>query len=221
MARGQDKRIWLAGGAAAAVVIALAGWFGVIGPQLSSTSSLQTQTQAAQDQNLVLLSRVARLRRESDKLPTLTADLAKLLAGLPFDSGLPEFTRQLSAQAAHHSVEITSIVVGSITPTTGSGGAAVPKRGTTSPAGQEFAIPVTVLSTGSAVNQLAFLNAIQVNGPRRALVNSSQLAPASGAQSASVDAACTMTTQLTIFTAPLTPAKQAQLQKLLSGNLAN
>ena len=84
-----------------------------------------------------------------------------------------------------------------------------------------FAIPVTLVSTGSAVNQLAFLKAIQVDGPRRALVISTALAPASGATTASIDASSTMTTQLSVFTAPLSSTAQAQLEKLLSGNITD
>ena len=88
-----------------------------------------------------------------------------------------------------------------------------PSAGTGATAGAVFAIPVTIVSTGSAVDQLAFLKAIQVDGPRRALVISTALTPASGATTASIDASSTMTTQLSVFTAPLSSTAQAQLEK--------
>ena len=219
MAHVQSKRVWLAGSAVAAVAIALAGWFAVISPQLSSASSLQGQAASAQDENLVLLSKVAKLQREDDKRSALTADLRNLLEALPFDSGLPAFTRQLSAQAAQHQIDLNSIVVGSIAPIAESGSSKSGKSPTVSAAGNLFEIPVTLTSTGSVMNQLAFLKAIQVDGPRRALVTSTQLAPASKSATASVDASCTMTTELTVFTAPITPLQLAQLEKLLSGDL--
>ncbi len=217
MAHVQSKRVWLAGSAALAVLIALAGWFAVISPQLSSASSLQSQTGTAQDQNLTLQSNVAKLRRETDNLSALTASLRGLVAALPFDSGLPAFTRQLSTQAAQRRVSLTSITVGAIAPLSKTGAGTTGQSATTSAAGKMFAIPITLSSVGSAANQLAFLKAIQVDGPRRALVTSSQLAPGAQSQSTSVNASCTMTTQLTIFTAPLTPVELAQLEKLLNG----
>ena len=156
-----------------------------------------------------------------------------MLAALPFDSGLPAFTRQFSNQAAQHRIDLTSISIGSIsqataaatTPTTTAPSSAAsgstPSAGTGATAGAVFAIPVTIVSTGSAVDQLAFLKAIQVDGPRRALVISTALTPASGATTASIDASSTMTTQLSVFTAPLSSTAQAQLEKLLSGNITD
>ena len=100
-------------------LIAVAGWFGAISPQLSSTSSLQAQTQSAQDENLALQSKISKLRRESATLPLLTSELRNLLAALPSDSGLPQFTRQVTAQAARQGVGLTSITVGSISAANG------------------------------------------------------------------------------------------------------
>ncbi len=179
-----------------------------------------------QQQNQVLQSQVSKLQRENGKLGSLTANLRSALTALPFDSGLPTFTRQLSSQAQQNNIALTSIVVGSITSTTdkGSGASGTGTTGTSATdnaAGKTFAIPVTLISTGSLAHQLAFLKAIQVTGPRRALVNSTQLAPAADTKSTSVDASCTMTTQLTVFTAPLTPQQLAQLNKLLSGDVSN
>jgi hypothetical protein len=220
MSRLQDRRVWLGGGALTAVVIVASGWLAVISPQLSSASSLRDQAATVGQQNSVLQARVNRLKGENGKLGALTATLNQLLAELPFDSGLPALTRQLSSQAAHNQIALTSITVGSITPTTVTG-AQPGGSGTTSAAGQTFAIPLTLVSGGSATHQLAFLTAIRVQGPRRALVASTQLVPLATSGGASIDASCTMTTQLTVFTAPLSADQQAQLKKLLRGDVSS
>ena len=222
MSRVQSKRFWVGGGCLVAAVIVIGGWFAVISPQLSSASSLREQSDSADQQNSLLQSKVANLKRQNDKLPTITANLREALAALPLDSGLPAFTRQLSAQAAQHRVSITSIAVGSIVPTTSAGTSSPGTTGSTAEvAGTVFAIPVTLISTGGVQNQLALLKAIQVDGPRRALVVSTQLAPPTGTTVTSTDASSTMTTQLTVFSAPLSPQAQSQLKKLLSGNISD
>ena len=81
-------------------------------------------------------------------------------------------------------------------------------------------MPVTLIATGSAAHELAFLTDIQASGPRRALVTSAQLAPGAGSQVASIDPSATMTVQLTIFAAPRSPEEAAQLAKQLSGQPA-
>ena len=220
----QDKRSWFAGAAVAAVAIGAAGWFGLISPQLSSTSSLHAQADSVALQNVALKSRVARLQSQSADLGKLTDSLRQALAALPYDSGLPAFTRQLNSQAKQNQIALTSITVGAIVPATGAGGAAAAPpaaAGKGSVAGTVYAIPVTLVSAGSAVHQFAFLKAIQVDGPRRALVTSSQLAAGSESQTNSVEKSSTMTVELKVFTQPLSPLQQAQLQKLLTGDITN
>jgi len=167
----------------------------------------------------VLQQKVAGLQRQNQKLGSLTTSLRDLVAALPFDSGLPAFTRQVSRQAVQSAVTITSVTVGSISPVNGTAAGGTSTSGTGSATGKVFAIPITLISTGSAAHQFAFLKAIQVDGPRRALVSSTQLAPG-GSEGTSVKGASTMTTQLTVFTTPLSSLQQAELEKLLSGNVS-
>lgn len=238
MASLQDKRIWLGGGAVAAVLIAAASWFFVINPELSSADSLRSQADSATQQNQVTQAKVTSLEAKTKDLSKLTAGLQTALNALPIDSGLPTFTRQLSAQAAGVHVDLTSIAIGSVaavsatpatatTPGTTSGattpGASAPAT-TGAPAsatGSVFSIPVTVVSTGSLVDELAFLKLIQTVGPRRALVTSTQIAPGTGAKVASIDGSATVTAQLSVFSAPLTPDQATQMQKLLRGDVSN
>jgi hypothetical protein len=215
----QDKRAWLGGGAIAAVLIAAVSWFIVISPERSSTTSLGTQTSAAQLQNTLTQAKITKLRRQSANLAKLQAQLASALEALPKASGLPAFTRQLSAQAAASHVAVTNISIGTIAAASADGGAVVPGAAapptttpdaatpSTTPApatapGGVFAIPVTVISSGSLKNELAFLKAIQTLGPRRALVTSTLFAPDATSATTPLDKVTTVTAQLTVFSAP-------------------
>lgn len=241
MERLQDKRVWLGGGAVAALLIVAIGWFMFIGPELSSTSDLHAQAAATRQQNSQLQLRVKSLQVKSTQLDRYTKSLNDALAALPFDSGLPAFTRQLSSQAAANHVAVTSVAVGGITsvapavatapgttdpasatdPTSTATTAPTPGAAGTTAAGGLFSVQVTVQSSGSLAHQLAFLNDIRTAGPRRALLTSTQFTPGLGSKVASIDGSAALTTQLTIFSAPQTPEQIAQLKKLLSGKIGN
>lgn len=203
MMRAQDKRTWAIGGAVAAAALVAAGWFFVVEPVESNTSSLRAQTTSTQGQNLLIQSKVASLAAQHHNVARLAQELGQTLAQLPLDNGLPAFTRQLSRQAKANGVTLDSVNVGGFASVTASGG------------GNLVSIAVTVNSTGPATQQLAFLHAVQVSGPRRALVTSTALATASDKAGGSIDAACKMTTALTVFSAPRTATERAQLEKLL------
>jgi hypothetical protein len=228
--RSQNRRLWLGGGAAVAILILVVGWFFVISPQLSATASIRDQADSAQVQNSVLQAKNSKLKKENDNVATLRAGLAAALAELPSDGGLPAFTRQLSAQATANSVSLTSVIVGGVLPVAGAvaapAAAAAAETGTAATgttaaaatsAGGLMQIPVSLVVTGLGKNDIAFLKALQVTGPRRALVSAVQLAPSGGGTATGIDGPCTLSLTVTIFSAPLTPTGQAALQKLLSG----
>jgi hypothetical protein len=212
----QGKRAWLGGGALVALLIVVMSWFMVISPELSAAAALRTQATDADLQNSVTQGKVAKLRLQAEHLGELTTSLASALEALPTSSGLPAFTRQLSAQGTLSHVDVTSIVIGSIssvnadgatgttpTTTTPAPTATAPANAGSTSAGSVYAIPVTVISSGSLTHELAFLKAIQTLGPRRALLTSTQFAPGGGgAQGASIDRSATVTVQLTVFSAP-------------------
>ena len=234
-ALSQNKRTWLIGGGVLALVIVLVGWFVVIAPELSAAASNRDQTEAAYQQNQLLQKRNDDLADKNGDQGALQAGLSAALAQLPSDGALPAFTRQLSAQASAAGVVLTSLIVGAATPVAAAAGQSpAASAAPVSPAaasGAEVAaaaaapatatglvqMSITVNATGLGRHDLAFLRSIQWNGPRRALVSAVQLAPVGTDTKLGIDGPCTMTLTLTIFSAPLSPSAQADLQKLLGG----
>lgn len=241
MERFQDKRVWLGGGAVAAALIVAIAWFMFIGPELSSTSGLHAQAATTRQQNTLLQLKLKSLETKRTQLGKYTTSLKTALESLPVDSGLPAFTRQLTAQARAAGVDLFSVSAGGVTPVAAAAPVApTPDAATPSAspaadstastvvappaatiAGGLFAIEVNVQTEGSLTNQLAFLNAIRTAGPRRALVTSTQATPGVRAAEASIDGRSLFTTQLTIFSAPQTPVQVAQLNALLHGKIGN
>lgn len=206
----RTHQLWVAGGVGSALLVAALAWFVLIGPQLAGASSLKDQTVAAQDQNAVLQHKVSRLQAQNANIAALTESLRQARVALPVDSGLPDFTRQVAAQAAAAGVSLTSISAG--TPASAEGTAAAAAKSIAA-AGHLFGIPVTVVGDGSIDADRALLHALQ-NGGRRVLVQSSQLSAASEKGGAQM----TLTAQLTVFVAPQTPAAEAALRKQLAGS---
>ena len=206
----QDRRVWLGAGLVAAVVLVAVAWLLVIAPQRSAVETLRTDTEAVELTNATLAAKTATLRKEAEGRKKLTASLQQALAALPPEDDLPEFSRQLARQAAARGVTVTGIVVGSATTPGTAPGAAADGAAVVPPTVR--AIPVTVTSTGPALQQLYFLRDIQEVGPRRALVTSTSIVPQG---EASIDLASTLTVQLTVFSAPLSDATQAQLADVL------
>jgi hypothetical protein len=235
MNRLQNKRSWLVGGALGALLIIATAWFVLIGPKLSATSDLQTQTTQTKQDNVALQAKVSSLKQKSRLLGRYTAALRSASAALPADSGLPAFTRQLSGQAKADSVDVSAIMVAGVSAvTTAASTDPVPSTDTATDssasattsapataAGGLFQIQVTVTSRGTMAHQLAFLDDIRTTGPRRALITSIQLTPGVATSTAASTSAVTLTSQLTIFSAPRSAAEITELKKLLSGNIGN
>jgi hypothetical protein len=235
MERLQSSRAWLVGGGLVALVIVAVGWFVFIGPQLASASELQDQAAATGQTNDQLESEISSLEAKSTKLPRYTASLNVALAALPYDSGLPAFTRQLNTQARADNVDIGSVLVGGVSPVEVASSATTPDAGSsaagttagapaTPPASaaplSAFAVQVTVQSNGPLDRQLAFLQDVQ-SGPRRVLITSTQVTPGTRAKGNSVDGDASVSTQLSIFSVPQTPDKIRQLKRLLRGDLGD
>jgi hypothetical protein len=228
MERLQSRRVWLGGGGLVGLLVIALAWFVFIGPQLSSAGDLQDQAATTRLDNEQLQVKLSSLEAKRAKLPQYTSSLKAALAAIPYDSGLPAFTRQLDLQAQANHVTVNSVLVGGVTsvvattatPATGedvAGG--TPAAPVPTASGGLYSMQVTVQSAGSLSGQLAFVRDIQVAGPRRALIAGTQITPGAGSKTTSIEQSSTFTTQLNIFSAPRTPAEIRQLQKLLSGDL--
>jgi hypothetical protein len=213
-ARLSGTRVWLIGGALLALVIAAVGWTVFIGPELSATSVLRAQTVETRHANDLLTVEARSLEEKSTRMAALTASLRAAEAALPSDSGLPDFTRQINAQAKAAGVVVTSVVVGAPEPVAG----ATP---TSTAEGGLFSMSVNLESRGRLGSQVAFLGAVRTAGARRVLISSLQVSPGVGSKAASIRGASRLSTQLRIFSAPQTLAQTRQLKKLLSGDLGS
>jgi hypothetical protein len=207
----QNRSVWLGAGVLAAVVLVAVAWLLVISPQRSTVDTLRSDTEAVELSNATLAAQTAELRKQAEGRKELVAGLRGVLAELPPDDDLPEFQRQLSRQGKAHGVEVTGIVVGAVT-TPGSATAAVVADGTAAATPTVRGIPVTITSTGPALQQLYFLRDIQEAGPRRALVTSTAIVPLG---EDAIDTVSTMTVQVTVFSSPLSDATRAQLADVL------
>ncbi len=112
MTTARKDRMWIIAGVVAALVLAGASWFFLIGPKLDDAASVRSDAAAAADQNDVLQIKVNKLRADSANLPDLVKTLNTLHTQLPTTLQLDEFTRQLTAQAKAAKVTMKSIVVG-------------------------------------------------------------------------------------------------------------
>jgi hypothetical protein len=235
MNRAMDKRTWLIGGTATAVVIAAVAWFFLISPVFSDTDSLGAQTTQAEQQKKAAQDQLTALQKQRAQLPKMRSALAQALAALPIENGIPAFTNQVNAQAQDYGVTIDNLTVGSIAPVNvaGAGGAPAPadagttsttpaNSATTAPAaptnagttgqstGGLMSIPISLGATGTASNLMKLVHAIQVAGPRRALLTNLQLLTGPAVND------CKLQLQVTLFATPSDPAQRTHVAKLLT-----
>lgn len=231
----QDRRVWIGGGCVAAVLILAAAWFLLINPELSSAKQARSQAKTTQGQNDSLAANNAKLAEQYRGISTLRGSLARAIAALPPTSGLPAFTQEVTRAATAQRVKLTTITVGAATPAvstaatpattapaasgnSGAGAATTTAPTTTAgtPAaagGGQFSFQITLTTQAPTSRQLAFVKALE-NGPRSALLTSTQISSTgSGKQTAAT--ATTMTTQLTIFSAPMSAPQLKQIDTLL------
>lgn len=230
----QTRKAWLGGAGIVALLVVAASWFLLISPQFSDADSVRAQAQDVATSNIVLQGKIGKLHKEAQQLTTYQSQLRAALAQLPATPAIPTFTRQLTAQAQKAGITLTSITVSAPTAVAAGGAASANPAGATAPTtstpaagaspaaattGGIYSSQVTLATTGSLKAQQAFVRAIQHTGPRTALVTSLQFSPGgagSKGSSLSIDQACTMTVQLTVFDEAVSTEQAALVQKLLS-----
>jgi Tfp pilus assembly protein PilO len=195
---GRKDRFWIAGGCLVALVLALAGYFLLIGPQRSTTGERDTQAADARAEIPVLKKKLADLRKDNEKLDQYKTQLDKDRAALPENAGVPEYLRLMQTLGAQTGVSVDNVTLGA------------PSR-VTSPAGV-YSVPVTLLITGTAVEVDVFLAGLQQVQPRAVLVTNVDVAPVDSDVDLSIgEVTATLTTQFFVTgeAAPVAPAPTA------------
>ncbi len=219
------RTIRIAVGAASGLVLVAVSWLVLIGPQRSAAAQVRAQTQTVVSQNQLTALHNQSLAQQSKGLPALQSKLRAALTALPSGSGLPELTRDLTNFASSCSVTLAEIDVGAVSPvvapapivTPSTDGNVTDAPSTAVSSTGEYAIPVTVTVNGSATKLTAFLARIET-GSRGAVVGSAQITDSATARIASVDTNSTLTVQLTVYSAPLSGADLAGINRLLTAS---
>ena len=193
MPRTQSERLWVAGAAVLALLLAVTGYFLLIGPQRARTAAVKDNVASTSFQATTLQSRLTSLVQQSKQIATYRAGLTRAQQALPAASDLtatPALLRSLAATAATTSTSITSLTVGDpapFTPAVTSTPAAAPSSSSTdtTSAAPVAAAPAstTALSTiavgatvtGSTAHLTQFLAALQTGQPRALLVTAATL----------------------------------------------
>lgn len=240
------NRLMLLVAVMASVIVALAGFFVGVQPQLASARASEEQRQAATQTNASSQQRITQLAKENRTLSQQKAELAVLQGSIPTSLEQSSFYRELSDLAAADSVTIASLTTsdaqaysppqsadtsGGSTGSTSGSATAAPTASATAAAPQApaaatnsaitsanfSAVPVSVGVNGSFAQATAYMKAVQ-NGKRLFLVNSivSSAASASGSDT---DAATGPTTwTLSGFIYVLQDASSTQAEQAASSS---
>jgi len=109
------SRVWLIGGAVAALVALLVGWLFVVSPQRARAADLGAQADQINGANTALVSQIAQLKRDFANLPASQAQLRTYSQRIPSVAAMSSLLRQLSTAAVASHVTITSISPASLT----------------------------------------------------------------------------------------------------------
>lgn len=194
MGTGHADRLWMIGGAVAAVVLIAVGWFFLISPQNGRTATFTGQTDDAHTKLITLQQRLSQLQKQNEDLAGYQANLRSDQAALPEGADLAAFLRSLQTGDDSRGV-ITGITVGSPLEAAAAGT-------------KVYALPVTVTADGTTTQFGNLLDYLQQVQQRAALIKNVQFAPK---ESGFLDgtAKLTITMQLFVTSPPsgATPAK--------------
>ncbi|MDT4913828.1 MAG: hypothetical protein QOC66_2956 [Pseudonocardiales bacterium] len=229
MLKSPQERLWLTGGALAAVVMLLIGYFMLISPERADTQTVEDQVAVAEQQTASLQQRIDALIVQNKNLARYRTNVAQLRRALPATSGLPDFLRTLQSLGNATLANVTSLTVGppadvsalsggtpaspSAAPSTGSTTskpAANPAAAAAAAGPHIYALSITAQVTGSSTQLAEFLDQLQSVQPRAVLI--SQITLGEGAAAASGGATSnSMGLTMKAFVAPADAAEAAQL----------
>ena len=154
-------RLWIFGGAAVVLVLAVISWFFVISPKYAEADTVRTEAADTEMKIVQLRKRIAELEKDRARLPEFKRTLERNRNALPADSGVPDFLRQLQASGDALSVEVGGVNVSA--PQLVSGFTTV------------YALPMTLTAEGTPDNLGSFLRQLQESQPRAVLIDSANM----------------------------------------------
>jgi Tfp pilus assembly protein PilO len=184
----------------AMVVVAVGGFFLGVQPQLARAASDKDQQTSVDQTNTTNLGELDRLKKQSETLPSMKEQLAKLEKSMPSTASMSAFYDELNSVAGSTAVKVSSITTAdaiaytppaSVSDTSTGSATASPSATPSATAAPTAAatptipqaetnpaitasnlsmIPVSVAVTGSFDQALAFVKGVQ-NGDRLFLVN--------------------------------------------------
>ncbi len=162
-----QRRAWVAGAAAAMVLLIIAGYFLAIHPKIAEASDLRAQRVSQEQANNQLSLDIAQLKSEFASLPAKQAELAVIQQQLPSAPNLPTMIRSLTGIGNEAGVTVVSISPS--TPSASAGNVT-----------GLFAIPVTVVVQGDFASSELFIQKLQTEVRRAFLVTAIGVTKASG-----------------------------------------
>ena len=110
------SRTWIAGTLVLCLLISVASWFLLIGPERAEAAELEQQTIDTNSSNQQLQARIEQLKLQFAELPQRQAELAAIKQAMPEDPALPTLVRDLDAMATSTGVTLMSLAPGAPTP---------------------------------------------------------------------------------------------------------
>jgi type IV pilus assembly protein PilO len=154
-------RLWIFGGVAVVLVLALISWFFVISPKYADAATVRTEAADNELKIVQLRKRIAELERDKAKLPEFKRTLERNRNALPADSGVPDFLRQV--QTSGDALDVTVGGINVSAPLLVTGFTTV------------YSLPMTLTAEGSAENLGSFLRQLQETQPRAVLIDSANV----------------------------------------------
>jgi Tfp pilus assembly protein PilO len=185
-------RLWIFGGVAVVLVLAVISWLFVISPKYAEADTVRTEAADTELKISQLRKRIAELEKDRAKLPEFKRTLERNRNALPAGSGVPDFLRQLQSSGDALDVSVGGINVSA--PQLVNGFTTV------------YALPMTLTAEGSADNLGSFLRQLQDTQPRAVLIDSANMTSQSGAEGADESNAGDMTVNLSLKAFVAVPA---------------
>ena len=185
-------RLWIFGGVAVVLVLAVISWLFVISPKYAEADTVRTEAADTELKISQLRKRITELEKDRARLPEFKRTLERNRNALPADSGVPDFLRQLQSSGDALNVSVGGINVSA--PQLVNGFTTV------------YALPMTLTAEGSADNLGSFLRQLQDTQPRAVLIDSANMTSQSGAEGADESNAGDMTVNLSLKAFVAVPA---------------